>query len=99
MASSVYNHNFENVQNILGSIVFDEEEGIKASSGELENQQKFVDIMTQVLKLCQQFVSSINMDKSDIIHRIIINYKSFSYIISYDCKKKLVCIVKTGKID
>ena len=97
--ASFYSHNFENVQNLLGSIVFDDEEGIKTSSGELENQQKVVDTMTQVLKVCQQFVSSINMDKSDVIHRVIVKYKSFSYIMSYDCKKKLICIVKTGKTD
>ena len=97
--ASVYNQNFENVQNLLGSIVFDEEEGIKASSGELEHNQKVAEVMTQVMRECQQFVSSINLDKSDFINRIHVHYQSFSYIISYDCKKKLIYIVKTGKTD
>ncbi|KAI6655880.1 Ragulator complex protein LAMTOR4-like [Oopsacas minuta] len=99
MASFGYNQNLENVQHLLGSIVLDEDEGIKSSTGDLENQQKVADIMDKVLRSCQQFISSINSDKSDVINRVIVNYQSYSYIVSYDYKKKLIYIVKTASID
>ena len=96
MASS-FSQGFENVQNVLGSIVLDEEEGIKSSSGDLEGQNHIANIMDHVLMTCQKFVSSINTEKSDIT-RIVITYQSCSYIVNYENKKRLIYIVKTGSI-
>ena len=97
MASS-FSQGFENVQNLLGSIVLDEEEGIKCSSGDLEGKNHIANIMDNVLMTCQKFVSSIDAEKSDIA-RIIITYQSCSYIVNYENKKRLIYIVKTGSID
>lgn len=96
MASS-YSQGFENVQNLLGSIVLDEEEGMKSSSGDLEGKNNIASIMDHVLMTCQKFVSSI-AEKSDVT-RVIITYQTCSYIVNYENKKRLIYIVKTGSID
>lgn len=96
--ASAYNQNFENVQNLLGSLVLDEEEGIRYSAGELENQQNIADVMCHILRSCQRFLTSADTS-SDVIYRLIVSYPSFSYIVTFDNKKKMIYIAKVGLCD